>query len=96
MYWNNIGRYDDIGPDPSATDVYSGSAMEAGSQFRKPAFSSKIPPLKENTDGKPEKASEDEMISALDSVLEKDRKERQKKNDGFLLRVQAFWNNSNE
>ena len=39
MYWNNIGRYDDISPDPGSAS-YSGSAPEASDEFRKPALSS--------------------------------------------------------
>lgn len=38
MYWNNIGRYDDISPDVGSTP-YAGPAAEASSQFRKPALS---------------------------------------------------------
>ena len=39
MYWNNIGRYDDILPDIGTTQ-YTGPATEASLEFRKPALSS--------------------------------------------------------
>lgn len=38
MYWNNIGRYEDIRPDVG-NSVYPWSAQEASSEFKKPAFS---------------------------------------------------------
>ncbi|MCR5725719.1 MAG: hypothetical protein K6G80_11610 [Treponema sp.] len=38
MYWNNIGRYDDILPDIGSS-VYSGPALEAQAKFRHPALS---------------------------------------------------------
>ena len=37
MYWNNIGRYDDISPDVGDT-AYTGPALEAQKEFRKPAL----------------------------------------------------------
>ena len=39
MYWNNIGRYDDILPDVG-NSAYTGEAVEAESRFRKPALGS--------------------------------------------------------
>lgn len=39
MYWNNIGRYDDISPDV-ASSAYPGTAYEASSEYRKPALGS--------------------------------------------------------
>ena len=39
MFWNNIGRYDDVSPDPG-TSQYKGAAYEAGAEYRKPALSS--------------------------------------------------------
>jgi len=48
MYWNNIGRYDDIQPDVGETK-YPGPADEASDKYRKPALSSgsnpDLPPL---------------------------------------------------
>lgn len=38
MYWNNIGRYDDIRPDPTNEDPYPWNASEASTEFRKPAL----------------------------------------------------------
>ena len=37
MYWNNIGRYDDISPD-IGNSAYMGTAFEASKEFRKPAL----------------------------------------------------------
>lgn len=37
MYWNNIGRYDDISPD-IGNAPYTGPAEEAKSEYRKPAL----------------------------------------------------------
>ena len=39
MYWNNIGRYDDILPDVGNSS-YPGTAYEASAEFRKPALGS--------------------------------------------------------
>lgn len=40
MYWNNIGRYDDIRPDISDTESYPWDLEEADVKYRKPALSS--------------------------------------------------------
>lgn len=39
MYWNNIGRYDDIRPDVTDTEPYPWELDEANAKFRKPALS---------------------------------------------------------
>ncbi len=39
MYWNNLGRYDDISPDV-ASSSYPGTAWEASTEYRKPALGS--------------------------------------------------------
>ncbi len=39
MYWNNIARYDDLSPD-IGDSPYTGKAVEASKEFRKPALSS--------------------------------------------------------
>lgn len=38
MYWNNIGRYDDIRPDVGETDPYPWGISEADASLRKPAL----------------------------------------------------------
>ena len=38
MYWNNIGRYDDIRPDIANDTPYPWNAAEASREFRKPAL----------------------------------------------------------
>ena len=38
MYWNNIGRYDDIRPDVGEADPYPWGASEADASLRKPAL----------------------------------------------------------
>ena len=38
MYWNNIGRYDDIRPDVGDSEPYPWDATEADTKFRKPAL----------------------------------------------------------
>lgn len=38
MYWNNIGRYDDIRPDIADDTPYPWNAAEADMKFRKPAL----------------------------------------------------------
>lgn len=38
MYWNNSGDYDYLLPDVTASDAYTGKAMEASTDFRKPAL----------------------------------------------------------
>ena len=38
MYWNNIGRYDDIRPDVGDSEPYPWDAAEADTKFRKPAL----------------------------------------------------------
>lgn len=40
MYWNNIGRYDDILPDVG-NSAYNGTATEASKEYRKPALGNK-------------------------------------------------------
>ena len=38
MYWNNIGRYEDIRPDVADSEPYPWDAAEADTKFRKPAL----------------------------------------------------------
>ena len=57
MYWNNSGDYSYISPDVTAETPFTGSAMEASKDFRKPAIGSDEAP-----------AYKDGGISILDSV----------------------------
>jgi len=38
MYWNNVGRYEDICPDIDMNTIYPWSAFEADRKFKKPAL----------------------------------------------------------
>lgn len=58
LYWNNLGNYENIKSDISASETYFGSSPEASAQVRKPAIGSAKNP-----------GFTDETISILDSVL---------------------------
>ena len=94
MFWNNIGRYDDISPDPSDEEPYPWTSFEASREFRKPAFSSekKEYAVSENT------VTPDEVISILDSVLYKNIEEEApvKKRKGLFLHILPLGNNSDD
>ena len=94
MYWNNIGRYDDIAVDPDENAVYPWASPEAKAEYRKPAFSSCMKPDSKSPSNS-EEITKEEMMSILDTVLEQDRREDKKKRTGFLLRVQSLWKNYN-
>ena len=96
MYWNNIGRYDDIAEDPDTSVAYPWTATEAKPEFRKPAFSSCVKNDPAVVPVNKDVISNEEMISILDTVLEQDRKAREKKTkQGLLLSVRSFWKNYN-
>lgn len=90
MYWNNIGRYDDISPDPSAEDKYPWTSFEASKDFRKPAFSFE----EEEYEVADTLASQDEVTAILDSVLYKEIEENPgRKRSGLFLHVNSLWEN---
>ena len=71
MYWNNMGRYDDISPD-IGDSVYSGPATEAQAKYRHPALSggeTETPAVQSVS----AEAARD--VSVLDSVREQERQE---------------------
>jgi hypothetical protein len=85
MYWNNSGEYSYISPDVTAETPFTGSAMEASKDFRKPAIGSDEAP-----------AYKDGGISILDSVYNYGRgKDELTENFPFtsLLNIRLF-NNS--
>lgn len=97
MYWNNMGRYDDIAPDPERSAVYPWSAPEAKPGFRKPAFSTanedggqEVPSATQET------LSNNDMISIMDSVLYPEAENKKPNKTGLLLRVQSIWKGNND
>lgn len=93
MYWNNIGRYEDLSPDPDATATYPWTAPEAKLEFRKPAFSSCIKEQEaKDSDLNVLPQTQEDMISILDTVLYPES-ERERRNTGFPLSVQPVWKN---
>lgn len=74
MYWNNIGRYDDILPDIGQS-VYAGPAVEAQSKYRHPALSGGAI---EPTEGETVHAEAVRDVSVLDSVRAQERWEEAK------------------
>ncbi len=93
MYWNNIGRYDDISPDVGNTP-YNGPAYEAGKDYRKPALGSGNLMYPESVQNHHEMAEEN--LSALDSVkkdgMEKEDKKK-KNSSGFpsISEIRKLW-----
>lgn len=67
MYWNNIGRYDDISPDVGKTP-YTGPAYEASEEYRKPALSPKNLMYPQSVQHENELQSMDSKTSVLDSI----------------------------
>jgi hypothetical protein len=73
MYWNNIGRYDDVSPD-IGTAPYPWTASEANTKYRKPALSSgdaETQPSLSGTTIEPGARAGDskgDTVSALDSI----------------------------
>lgn len=67
MYWNNIGRYDDISPDVGSSP-YAGPAYEALSEYRKPALSSSNLMYPKSVQHENELNESLTDMSALDSV----------------------------
>lgn len=59
MCWNNAGDYSKTPADVTDTEDYTGTAPEAGKQFRKPAIGTEMRPL----------FVEDNDLSILDSIL---------------------------
>ncbi len=96
MYWNNMGRYDDILPDIGES-VYSGPAMEAQSKYRHPALSGgeQNSPALESVSAE---AARD--VSVLDSVREQERWDdaRNEKKPLFpsLSSIRKLWQAYNE
>ena len=95
MYWNNSGRYDDIGPDVGDSK-YVGAATEASPEFRKPALSrgvqaEDIAPLESEENA----LAQDDGVSVLDSIR---GQERQVKKAGFpsLGDIRKLWRAYNE
>lgn len=85
MYWNNSGDYSYISPDVTAETPFTGSAMEASKDFRKPAIGSKKAPT-----------YKDGGISILDSVYNYGRGQDEIANDSPftpLLNVRLFSGN---
>ena len=91
MYWNNIGRYDDILPD-IGDSKYTGVATEASPEFRKPALSGgmqnelpiaspeELPPLVNES-----------AVSALDSIQEQAESETKKSSFPSLSEIKKLW-----
>ena len=91
MYWNNIGRYDDILPD-IGDSKYTGVATEASPEFRKPALSGgmqselpiaspeELPPLVNES-----------AVSALDSIQEQAKDEPKKSTFPSLSEIKKLW-----
>lgn len=88
MYWNNIGRYDDICSDISDDEPYPWKAPEANAEFKKPAFGkekkssaseeilieeTEVP--KESEEKETLSSAQVDMISIMDSVLYKELEE---------------------
>lgn len=96
MYWNNMGRYDDISPDPAPDAAYPWSAMEANTKYRKPAFSSGL----SHDDAAPEDntgtITQQDMISILDTVRDQDKSKTDRKHNSLMLRVQSLWKSNND
>jgi hypothetical protein len=67
MYWNNIGRYDDIMPDVGKTP-YSGPAYEASPDYRKPALSKGNLMYPQSVQHENELEDNDSGTSVLDTV----------------------------
>ena len=92
MYWNNIGRYDDILPDVGDSK-YTGIASEASPEFRKPALSGGI---KNEESSSPEELpplADESAVSALDSIQEQAKAESERKKSGFpsLGEIKKLW-----
>lgn len=90
MYWNNIGRYDDISPDVG-TSEYTGAAIEAQSIYRHPALSGGSEPEAVDVlpeDGISQSAAQD--VSILDSVRRQELWEEQQKQKSFLD-IKKLW-----
>lgn len=67
MYWNNIGRYGDILPDPGSS-AYKGPAPEASNEFRKPALGSGNLLYPQTVTNDYELKENNENLSMLDTV----------------------------
>lgn len=68
MYWNNSGRYDDIGPDIASTDVYPWNAAEADLKYRKPALTGVFT----NSSSATEQTQDSELPLSQDSTIAND------------------------
>lgn len=94
MYWNNIGRYDDISPDPGKKS-YPGSAAESLEEFRKPALSSgNMLYPKSLKDTNEIKEQQELNLSLLESVQKSNFNEKSNKQDsGFptLSDIKKLW-----
>ena len=89
MFWNNIGRYDDVSPDPG-TSQYKGAAYEAGAEYRKPALSSANLMYPQSVQNEHELQEID--MSVLDSVRADEIGEQRKKS-GFpsISDIRKLW-----
>lgn len=91
MYWNNIGRYDDILPDVGDSK-YTGVAIEASPEFRKPALSGGMKPSEPAS--APEELSplaNEDGVSALDSIREQAKNEKKKSTFPSLSEIKKLW-----
>lgn len=84
MYWNNIGRYDDVLPDVGATP-YSGPAIEASSKYRKPALGGGMKDAAETAQSEVQND-----VSILDTIREQEKKE-EKKPFPKLSEIKKLW-----
>lgn len=94
MYWNNIGRYDDILPDVGKSQ-YTGPAYEASSEYRKPALGSGNLMYPQSVQHESEINFINQGTSVLDSVREGEEQdiEFQKKRSSFpsLSDIRKLW-----
>ena len=91
MYWNNIGRYDDILPDVGEAK-YTGVASEASPEFRKPALSGGIKTEEPIT--RPEELpplADESAVSALDSIQEQAKTPQKKTSFPSLGEIKKLW-----
>ncbi|WP_252714453.1 putative glycoside hydrolase [Treponema pectinovorum] len=90
MYWNNIGRYDDISPDVGTTQ-YTGSAYEALKEFRKPALGSSnlmYPKKVQNENSLSENFSD---MTLLDSVRKDEKKDSSNSIFPSISDIRKLW-----
>ncbi len=85
MYWNNIGRYDDISPDVGSAE-YTGPAIEASTKYRKPALSGG----KKESPVEAIETSVQNDVSILDTIRKQEKAEN-KKAFPSLSEIKKLW-----